>query len=267
MKKRSILRTAIWALLPVAGAASLSFTPLRPGPACSPEFPFNNDTLPAITEFETGRLDAALDYVDEQIRSHNAQWDVNKNHVQQQADAALSGIDLAKIQAEAKAAVKKINFEQLNKDIERAMAGVDRAKMERDLSHAMESVKNIDAVQLKSEINATLKNIRLDQLKTQLEAAFKDLKMQQEQLNIELRQMKPGMNPELRETRRQLQQLKNAYQEMEREGLIEKRPDNRIQFRDGDLYINGDKQSQEISEKYRHYFKKSKTSSGRIVAV
>ncbi|MCD2421926.1 hypothetical protein LQ567_04075 [Niabella pedocola] len=267
MKKRSNLRTAVWALLPVACAASLSFTPPGPASAFKPEYPFTSDTLPAITEFETGRLDAALNYVEEQIRTHDAQWDIKRDHIQQEAHNVLSAVDLAKIQAEARAAVKKINFEQLNKDIETAMAGIDKATLERDISRAMKSVKNIDAAQLKSEINTTLKNIRLDQLKGQLEATRRDLKMQQQQLEIEMRQMKPGMNNELQETRRQLQRLKDAYQEMERDGLIEKSPANRIQFRDGELYINGERQSKETSEKYRHYFNKRKTATGKIVAV
>lgn len=261
------MRTAIWILLPAACAAFLSFAPSGRASAFKPEFPFNSDTLPAITEFETGRLDAALHYVEEQIRTHDVPWNITRNHIQQEVHHVLSAVDLAKIQAEAKAAVKKINFEQLNKDIETAMAGIDKATLERDISRAMKSVKNIDAAQLKNEINATLKNIRLDQLKGQLENARRDLKMQQQQLDIEMRQIAPGVNNELRETRRQLQRLKDAYQQMERDGLIEKSPANRIQFRDGELYINGERQSKEISEKYRHYFNKRKTVTGKIVVV
>ncbi len=261
------MRTAVWPLLLLACVAALSFTPLKPESKPDPGFPFNSDTIPAITEFETGRLDAALNYIDEQIRVQSGALRNINTDIRRQVADALSKADLAKIQATTAAAIKKINFEQINKDIETAMAGIDKLKMERELSCAMESVKNIDPEQLKQAINAALKDIRLNQLKGQLEAAGRDLKIQQQQLNAEMRQIKPGIPDELIKTRGQLQQLKDAYQEMERDGLIDKGPGNRIQFINGELYINGAKQSPETSEKYRHYFLKRKITSGRIVAV
>ncbi|MCF3108363.1 hypothetical protein LL912_06200 [Niabella sp. CC-SYL272] len=267
MKKRSLLQTAAWTFLSFVCITSLSFTSPGPGPASNPGAPYSSDTIPAITEFETGRLDAALNYVDEQIRTHGGQWNTKSKQVQQQVAHALSEIDLAKLQADAKAAVKKINFEQLNKDIETAMAGIDKAKMERDLSCAVASVKNIDAAQLRAEISAAIKDIRLDQIKKQLETARKDLWLQQRDLNHEMQQLAPGISNELRDTRKQLQRLKDAYQEMERDGLIERGPNNRIQFRENELYINGQKQSPETREKYRHYFNKQQTAPGKIVAV
>ncbi|MBZ4191275.1 hypothetical protein [Niabella beijingensis] len=267
MKKRFILKAALWTLLPAACFAALSFAP-HSTVTSSPNFPFDTDTLPAITEFETGRLDQALNYVDQQIRNHgDAECTINTDRIQQQVSDALSKIDLVKIQSAARAAVKKIDFDQLNRDLEKAMAGIDRAKIDHDVSRAMAAVKNIDAGKLKCEINMALKDVKLDQLKVQLEAACRDLRLQQRDLNLEMRQLGPGINNELRDTRRQLQRLKDAYQEMERDGLIERGPNNRIQFREGELYINGERQSQKTSEKYRHYFNRRTPVSGTTVAV
>jgi len=268
MKRRSILNAALWTSLSAACFASLSFIPLqRPGCA-DPSFPFNADTLPAITEFETGRLDEALNYLDEQIRNTTGEMHtIDKARMLQQIEAAARQIDLDKIQSEARAVIKKIYFEKLSRDIDRAVASIDKAQLDKDIACAMTAIPKIDKEQLRNELRTALEGVQLDQLKGQLENAKKDLRLQQRNLGRELEQLRPGISPELRDTRRQLQQLKDAYQEMERDGLIEKGPNNRIQFRDGELYINGEKQTRGVSEKYRHYFKKRTKDTGIMVRV
>ncbi|WP_018626724.1 hypothetical protein [Niabella aurantiaca] len=266
MKKRSILRAAFWASLSATCVASLSFIPLRPAPQADPSFPFWTDTVPAITEFETGRLDEALNYVDEQIRNAAGEArSIDADRIQRQIGKAMAGIDLDRIQSEVQAAIKKVDFEKLNKDLDKAMASIDKAKVDASIARALAPVQKIDQEKVRNELRTALEGVHLDQLKEQLENAKRDLRFRKKDLDQEMNRLAPGVNDELRNTRKQLQKLKDAYQEMEQDGLIEKGPDNRIQYIEGDLYINGEKQTEEVSKKYRHYF--SKETRGVMVRV
>lgn len=262
------MSVALWTSLSAASLASLSFIPVPETPCKPVAFPFNADTVPAITEFETGRLDEALNYVDEQIRETAGEMRaMNKGRGTKQAGEAAGVIDFEKIQSEARAAIKKIDFEKINRDIDRAMASVSKAQLEKNIACALTALPKMDGEKLKNERCNALGEVRLDQLKGQLENVRRDLRLQQKNLSRQMDQLHPGISAELRDTRRQLQQLKDAYQEMERDGLMEKGPNNRIQFRDGALFINGEKQPWDVSEKYHHYFKKKTKTAGVTVRV
>lgn len=237
---------------------------MQPSPHADPLYSFQKDTLPAITEFETGRLDDALDYVDEQIRNASGKVrNIDGDHIQQQIGEAMAGIDFDKIRSEVQAAIKKIDLEKLGKDLDKAMASIDKAKVDESIARALAPVRGMDQEKIRTELNTALEGIRLDQLKEQLENTKRDLLFRKKDMDLEINRRVPGINNELRDTRRQLQRLKDAYQEMEQDGLMEKGPGNRIQYIDGELYINGTKQTEEVSKKYRHYFKKE----GRAVLV
>jgi hypothetical protein len=54
--------------------------------------------------------------------------------------------------------------------------------------------------------------------------------------------------------------LKEFTDELEKDGLIDKKKGYKVEVKDGELYINGTKQSKETTEKYRKYFKKDNFS-------
>jgi len=47
--------------------------------------------------------------------------------------------------------------------------------------------------------------------------------------------------------------------EMEKDGLINSKEDYDIEYKEGNLYINDQKQPQEVLNKYKEYFKKDNT--------
>jgi hypothetical protein len=47
--------------------------------------------------------------------------------------------------------------------------------------------------------------------------------------------------------------------EMEKEELINRKADYDVDYRDGDLFINGQKQPNDILNRYKGYFKKDNT--------
>ena len=61
---------------------------------------------------------------------------------------------------------------------------------------------------------------------------------------------------QMEKAKKQLQELKEFTDALQKDGLIDKDKRFSIEWKNGgDLYINGTKQSKEISEKYRKYYK------------
>ena len=54
--------------------------------------------------------------------------------------------------------------------------------------------------------------------------------------------------------------MKDGLHELEKDGLINKGEKVNIEFKDDILSLNGKPQSKEISEKYKKYFSKAKTT-------
>ena len=52
-----------------------------------------------------------------------------------------------------------------------------------------------------------------------------------------------------------MSELKEMTTEMEKDGLLNKKESNTIEYKNKELLINGKKQSPEVTEKYRKYFK------------
>jgi hypothetical protein len=51
---------------------------------------------------------------------------------------------------------------------------------------------------------------------------------------------------------------------MEKEGLLNTKDDYTIEYKDGDLFINDKKQSSDITDKYKKYFKQKKIAIKKV---
>lgn len=149
MKKRCILTPVVIAIIAIACS---SFVLLQqPVRYRQPEQPANRDTIPK-TEFETGRLDDALKYLDEQMNNFNTGWtEATRENVRRQVDAAMAQLDLAKVKLQAIEAVKKVDWDKINRDIKTATARINTAAMEKKIADAMRrSVPPVDQEKIKT---------------------------------------------------------------------------------------------------------------------
>ncbi|ANH80563.1 hypothetical protein A8C56_05780 [Niabella ginsenosidivorans] len=272
MNKNAILKIAMWIALPLTCVAVLSFTFL-PQRARSGNLLIHQkkDTIPPVTEFETGRLDEALKYLDERMKDFNNEW-ANKTgrHIQQQVTDAIAKIDFSKAQLAAMEAIKKTDWDKINRDIENATAGISKAEIDRKIAKAMALVKPVDKEKIRSQVEEAIRNVNLQVLKIQMDEARKKLQKQQLDMDQHLKSILPGINDQLLKTKEQLQRLKDASLQMQRDGLIDSNSGNKIQFIKGKLFINGVQQPDKVSDKYRHYFIDRKGCSreqSTIVAV
>ncbi len=159
---------------------------------------------------------------------------------------------------------------------------IDFSKMDKEMKAAMQELKNVDLEKVNREIKTALKNVDWDKTRTEVDKAMhevefkmkdidieKQLAMAKESINaakisshIDMQKIKEsvekgleGARVGLEKAKKELSQLKEFTEALEKDGLINKKKGFKIEIKNGEMYINGTKQSKEVNEKYKKYFK------------
>src|SRR5262249_25422305 len=118
---------------------------------------------------------------------------------------------------------------------------LDKIKIDVDksLEAAKEQMKNIDMDKLKIQMQELQNKFNSDEIKKEIDGAMK------------------GAKESIEKAKKELQDLKDLTDQLQKDGLIDKKKGYSIEWKNGgELYINGKKQPKEISDKYRKYYKK-----------
>jgi chromosome segregation ATPase len=182
-------------------------------------------------------------------------------------DEVVEELDRAEI--ELNKAHKEFDKQKTKEELEKAMQNLqtDMARLQEDLKTAM---RDVDVKKLEAEIRRSLKDVDTEKARVQAEAAIakvdfekiqKELsKVQQlntEKLRKELAELEPRISKSMAEAKVQLQEATKemkAYQtfidDLHKDGLIDKQKDYRVEWKKGELMINGKKQGEEAIRKY-----------------
>jgi len=177
----------------------------------------------------------------------------------------MKNIDMQKIQAETQEALQKINWEKMKKDMQQAQAelknNIDYKEIESGIRRSMEETKRA---------MAHLKEIDMQKIQQQLERAQEDLKANEGHMREEMERAKKEIDLNLhKDFRKELEKAKEGVQraseelrgykemitEMQKDGLLKNDDNYNIKYKKGELYIDGVKQPDNVTNKYRHYFK------------
>lgn len=192
---------------------------------------------------------------------------LNAEKIQLEVQEALKNIEVDKIRLQAEMQLKQIDVQKMQKEIQKSLAeamynNVDSKKMEAEIQRAMEESR---------KAMSELKNVDMDKFKEELERSKEQLKKQQWQMKEEIenakKNMKINMEKDLREelenakediarAKEELQGYKSMLREMENEGLLSTKENYTVEYKDGELSINGKKQPDSVTDKYKHYFRK-----------
>jgi uncharacterized protein YPO0396 len=243
----------------------------------------HQDTVPQkrnkITREEGDRdLDKelrALDKAQEQLQKlKEKDW----QEVQRNIEESISKIDVGQIQQQVDQAIKKIDFEKINRQIQESLRKIDFDQIQRNIEQSLNDVKKIDKEEIKREIEKARKQvnealekeewkenlkeaqkIKNEEVKKALENTKKELARVKEEMKQQKFDMKKQFENAAQEVDKAKEEVK-GYQdmiyEMEKDGLLNTKEDYTIEYKDGDLFINGKKQSQDVAGKYKKNFKK-----------
>jgi len=190
---------------------------------------------------------------------------------------------LDKSLVDAVAEIKKIDFAKIQKDIEASLKSVDMAKIMEDVNR---SLKAVDMDKLMADVTSSLNDIDWGEKNEEIEKALKEAKKEIEKAKLEIRDIdRDKIEKELDKARLEIEKsrteidkidltkimsevregidkakeelklTKEMFNEMEKDGLINSKEGFTIEYKNKDLYIDGKKQSEKTTDKYRKYFK------------
>lgn len=258
MKKRRILQAIPLFALALSGIGTISFTTKNADQYLNEKVEQRSpaieaDTIPQ-TEFQTGHIDRALNYLNEKEKELKAQLPkIDQTLLRLQLDKTVKQMNFDSLNKKIGEAMSKVDFEKIKSNVSTALAHIDKQKMDEAISRKF-SNPGFDKEQLRLRFDEGMKKMDFEKLKIELKDLREGLNLKKSDFKFEIQNMQQGIHNDLFRTRQKLQRLKDASIEMERDGLIEKGPNNRIQYKNGSLYINGQQQPESVSEKYRHYF-------------
>jgi hypothetical protein len=190
--------------------------------------------------------DKNLDKLDEALKNLDVRM--------KELDERLKKMDFSKMEKETNVAMKKVDFEKMNKELEASMKKIDWQKMQEELNASMGKLKEVDMSRVKEQLART---------QLQMEKHQHDMKLNHEHMQENIEKTMKHAHESMQKAQQsmekahaQLANLQEFTDALQADGLIDKKKDYNVEVKDGELYINGTKQSKEVSEKYKKYYKK-----------
>jgi hypothetical protein len=161
-------------------------------------------------------------------------------------------LDKIKVQKTVDEAMQKIDFKKMNRQLEQSMKQLDHQKLQREMKETMARVEKVDMPRIK---------IEMDRARRQLEREHTQFNSEhvKEQLRDARKHAEEGMKharESMEKAREELRGMRDFTNELQKDGLIDKKKGYKIELKSGELYINDQKQPKEVNDKYRKYYKK-----------
>jgi hypothetical protein len=166
---------------------------------------------------------------------------------------------MKKVQRQMDDAMKNIDFEKISKETARAMRHldeyVDADKINEEVQRGLQAAKEqMNSKEFRESIDAA-KKINMDEVRKELE----NVKEEMEKNKINLKEQMDNAKERIEKAKEELKDYRELIDDLEKDGLINTKEDYNIKYKDDELYINGKKQSPEITAKYKSYFKENNT--------
>lgn len=173
--------------------------------------------------------------------------------------------------------VKEINLGDMKlNDLEKIQTDLDKQmlKLEKELSaknwqqeqeKLQKELADVNFDKALKEVELSLAKLKEEgfekELKLELEKARKDIERSKKQMKFDapdfgqIEKELQRAKLEMQKGKKEMKELENMLRDMKADGLIDENADYDIEYKNGDLYINGKQQSKEVTDKYRKYFK------------
>lgn len=222
-----------------------------------------NDTTPKVKEKDSEKkvrdLDDVLNGWDEK------EWRVNMEKAQIEIEKAMKNIDKEKIRMEIDKAMRDVDMDKIKKEVEASMSKIDwdNIKKEMEMSKEMGAQMKVQMDKMKEEMKELgprmqkemekLKALDMDKMNIEMEKVreqMKDLGPQMEKVRVDMEK-----------TRSEIKEYTDFVDGLAKDGLLNKKENYSIRYKNGELSVNGKSAGIEITNKYRSFLDKHKTFS------
>ena len=176
-----------------------------------------------------------------------------------QIDEAMKNIDAKKIQEEINNAMKNVDFEKMKTELQQNLDKVDMQQVKDEITKAM---KQIDAEKIKADVNASISKIDMGKIKLELDKVknidFKEMDENLKKMRPEIEKSMQTAKESIEKAKKEMLEYKSFIDGLDQDGLINKRENYRIEYKNGELIINGKRQSADVETKYNGFLKGKK---------
>jgi len=222
-----------------------------------------NDIDDALEQLEKSRKDfertlQEKDW-DKEVKEALDKVHFDAEKMKQQIDEAVKNIDAKKMQEGITKAMKDVDFEKTKTNLQQNLDKIDLQQMKVEIAKAM---KEIDVEKMKYDINASISKIDMDKIKLELDKVknidFKEIEKNLKKMKPEIEKSMQSAKVSIEKAKKELLEYKGFIDALDKDGLIEKNKNYTVEYKKGELTINGKKQSTEMVKKYNSFLKDRK---------
>ena len=242
MKRTFFFKTAPLAVLISALVLTASFAQTRSGNGAIK----SSDTVPKAHK-QVRDLDDAL------LELDNGEAEIEQidgEKIAREIREALKGldVDMAKMKRDLAKELKEIDVQKINADVQQGLAEMQNSLKEIDVEkikkEVQESLAKVDMTKIKAEVEK-VKDIDFSKMK-------KELKAIQPQVENAMREAKVSID----KARVQLNAYKSLVNALDKDGYLKKDGNYKIEYKAGELTVNGKTLSADAVKKYNEFLGK-----------
>ncbi|HMJ47594.1 MAG TPA: hypothetical protein VK498_09700 [Ferruginibacter sp.] len=171
--------------------------------------------------------------------------------IEKQLETSLKEVDMEKIMNDVNNSIKAIDVEKIIADVKNSLKDINWEEKSGEIKKAMAEAKD-EIEKAKIEI----KDINKDEIRKELEEARKEIeKAKLEIRKIDMDKIMSEAKAGIEDAKKELKITREMFNELEKDGLVIIKQGFTIEYKDKDLYINGQKQKSSVTDKYRKYIK------------
>jgi hypothetical protein len=214
------------------------------------------DTVPERNK-KVKDIDAALEDLEmskTEIERSLKEINIEKMNAEIRESLKNVHMDSEKMKEQMEKLMKEIDLEKMHTDVQKALKDVDMEKMKIELDRAMKSMKEVDMAKIKAEIDASMAKVDWNKIKVEMDK-LKEINF--EKIESDLKKIKPDVENSIRDAhesiekaKKELTEYKGFIDQLDKDGLINKKQSYTISYQKGELTINGKKQSGDAVKKY-----------------
>ena len=217
----------------------------------------------ALEQFEKSKkeLERTLQQKDweKEMKEALDKSDFDAEKMKQQIDEAVKQIETKKMQEQITKAMKEVDLEKMKVELQQNLEKVDMTQMKEQIESAM---KQIDAAKIQADISSSIAKIDMEKIKLELdkvkEIDFKGIEENLKKMMPEIEKSMQNAKQSVEKAKKELLEHKAFIDGLDKDGLIDKDKNYTIEYKNGELTINGKKQSAEVVKKYNAYLKAKK---------
>ena len=225
------------------------------------------DTTPKKKSIDREKKIRDLDDVLDELNAVDMKEEMEK--AKKEIAEAMKNFDGDKIRLEIDKAMKEVDMAKIQKEMQESLAKVDFNKIKEEVANAL---KEVDMAKIQKEVQESLAKVDFDKIKLEMEKV-KDIDMKKfdadmKKMREEMKELGPKLEKEMEKAKVEMEKAKIEIKEskafvdgLDNDGLINKKEGYTLKHKEGELFINGKKASEQTYSKYRSFLEKHKKFS------